>query len=119
LSHDLRFRNIEFPIANIHYLSQPIGCSSCLHDRARVDGFRMRTARAGPQQGGVLMRLQLFRVTVLTMVAALALVPQLLCAAPDIALQMTVDTVVPAAGQPVQFTMSRAACRSRTSCRRN
>jgi len=39
-------------------------------------------------------------------VAALALVPQLLCAAPDIALQMTVDTVVPAAGQPVQFTIT-------------
>ena len=38
--------------------------------------------------------------------AALALVPQLLCAAPDIALQMTVDTVVPAAGQPVQFTIT-------------
>jgi uncharacterized repeat protein (TIGR01451 family) len=52
------------------------------------------------------MRLQLFRVTVLTVVAALALVPQLLCAAPDIALQMTVDTVVPAAGQPVQFTIT-------------
>ena len=39
-------------------------------------------------------------------VAALALVPQLLCAAPDIALQLTVDTVVPAAGQPVQFTIT-------------
>ena len=38
--------------------------------------------------------------------AALALVPQLLCAAPDIALQMTVDTAVPAAGQPVQFTIT-------------
>ncbi len=51
------------------------------------------------------MRLHLVRVIVLTAVAFLALVPLRLCAAPDIALQMTVDTVVPAAGQPVQFTI--------------
>ena len=38
--------------------------------------------------------------------AFLALVPLRLCAAPDIALQMTVDTVVPTAGQPVQFTIT-------------
>jgi uncharacterized repeat protein (TIGR01451 family) len=38
--------------------------------------------------------------------ALLALVPLRLWAAPDIALQMTVDTVVPAAGQPVQFTIT-------------
>jgi uncharacterized repeat protein (TIGR01451 family) len=36
----------------------------------------------------------------------LALVPLRLLAAPDIALQMTVDTVVPAPGQPVQFTIT-------------
>jgi uncharacterized repeat protein (TIGR01451 family) len=52
------------------------------------------------------MRLYLVRVIVLTAVAFLALVPLRLCAAPDIALQMTVDTVVPAAGQPVQFTIT-------------
>ena len=52
------------------------------------------------------MRLHLVRVIVLTAVAFLALVPLRLCAAPDIALQMTVDTVVPAAGQPVQFTIT-------------
>ena len=39
-------------------------------------------------------------------VAVLALVPRLLSAAPDIALQMTVDPAVPAAGQPVQFTIT-------------
>jgi len=52
------------------------------------------------------MRLNQVRVIVLTAVAFLALVPLRLCAAPDIALQMTVDTVVPAAGQPVQFTIT-------------
>jgi uncharacterized repeat protein (TIGR01451 family) len=52
------------------------------------------------------MRLHLVRVIMLTAVAFLALVPQRLCAAPDIALQMTVDTVVPAVGQPVQFTVT-------------
>jgi len=52
------------------------------------------------------MRLHLVRVIVLTAAAFLALVPQRLCAAPDIALQMTVDTVVPAVGQPVQFTVT-------------
>jgi uncharacterized repeat protein (TIGR01451 family) len=39
-------------------------------------------------------------------VVILALIPRLLCAAPDIALQMTVDTVVPTVGQPVQFTVT-------------
>jgi len=52
------------------------------------------------------MRLNQVRVMVLTAAAFLALVPLRLCAAPDIALQMTVDTVVPAAGQPVQFTIT-------------
>ena len=52
------------------------------------------------------MRLQLIRVIVLTAVAAFAFVPQRLCAAPDVALQMTVDVAVPAAGQPVQFTIT-------------
>ena len=52
------------------------------------------------------MRLHQVRVIVLTAVAVLALVPLRLCAAPDIALQMTVDTAVPAAGQPVQFTIT-------------
>jgi uncharacterized repeat protein (TIGR01451 family) len=52
------------------------------------------------------MRLNLVRVLVLTAAAFLALVPLRLLAAPDIALQMTVDTVVPAAGQPVQFTIT-------------
>ena len=52
------------------------------------------------------MRLQLVRVIVLAAVVVLALVPRQLCAAPDIALQMTVDTVVPTAGQPVQFTIT-------------
>jgi uncharacterized repeat protein (TIGR01451 family) len=33
------------------------------------------------------------------------LFPRLLCAAPDIALQMSVDVAVPAAGQPVEFTV--------------
>ncbi|MGB7740953.1 MAG: DUF11 domain-containing protein [Steroidobacteraceae bacterium] len=52
------------------------------------------------------MRLHLVRVIVLTAFAVLAVVPQRLSAAPDIALQMTVDTVVPTAGQPVQFTIT-------------
>ena len=52
------------------------------------------------------MRLHLVRVIVLTAFAALTLVPQRLCAAPDIALQMTVDNAVPTAGQPVQFTIT-------------
>ena len=52
------------------------------------------------------MRLNQVRVMVLTAAAFLALVPLRLCAAPDIALQMTVDTVVPAVGQPVQFTIT-------------
>ncbi len=52
------------------------------------------------------MRLHLVRVIVLASIAVLALVPQRLCAAPDIALQMTVDPVVPTAGQPVQFTIT-------------
>jgi uncharacterized repeat protein (TIGR01451 family) len=51
------------------------------------------------------MRLHLVRVLVLAVVAASAFAPRQLCAAPDIALQMTVDTVVPSAGQPVQFTI--------------
>jgi len=44
--------------------------------------------------------------SLLTAAAFLALVPLRLLAAPDIALQMTVDTVVPALGQPVQFTVT-------------
>jgi len=52
------------------------------------------------------MRLNQVRVMVLTAAAFLALVPLRLLAAPDIALQMTVDTVVPAPGQPVQFTIT-------------
>ena len=38
--------------------------------------------------------------------AILALIPRLLVAAPDIALRMAVDTAVPAAGQPVGFTIT-------------
>jgi len=52
------------------------------------------------------MRLNLVRVLILTAVAVLALVPQRLCAKPDIALQMIVDTAVPTVGQPVQFTIT-------------
>ena len=52
------------------------------------------------------MRLTQVRAIALTAAAFLALVPLRLCAAPDIALQMTVDTVVPTAGQPVQFTIT-------------
>jgi uncharacterized repeat protein (TIGR01451 family) len=50
------------------------------------------------------MRLHLVRM--LTAFAVLALVPQRLCAATDIALRMTVDTAVPTVGQPVQFTIT-------------
>ena len=52
-----------------------------------------------------MMRLHLARVIALSAVAVLAIVPQRLFAAADIALQMSVDTTVPAAGQPVQFTI--------------
>jgi uncharacterized repeat protein (TIGR01451 family) len=52
------------------------------------------------------MRLNLVRVLILIAVAVLALVPQRLCAKPDIALQMIVDTAVPTVGQPVQFTIT-------------
>ncbi len=52
------------------------------------------------------MRLTQLRAIALTAAAFLALVPLRLWAAPDIALQMTVDTVVPTAGQPVQFTIT-------------
>ena len=52
------------------------------------------------------MRLHLVRVFMLTAVAVLAVVPQRLCAATDIALRMTVDTPVPTVGQPVQFTVT-------------
>jgi uncharacterized repeat protein (TIGR01451 family) len=44
--------------------------------------------------------------SLITAAALLALAPLRLWAAPDIALQMTVDTAVPAAGQPVQFTIT-------------
>jgi uncharacterized repeat protein (TIGR01451 family) len=37
--------------------------------------------------------------------AALALLPQLLVAAPDLALQMNVNPIVPTSGQPVEFTV--------------
>ena len=52
------------------------------------------------------MRLTQVHAIALAAAAFLALVPLRLCAAPDIALQMTVDTVVPTAGQPVQFTIT-------------
>ncbi|NJD31737.1 MAG: DUF11 domain-containing protein [Gammaproteobacteria bacterium] len=42
----------------------------------------------------------------LALIAALWLVPGLLSAAPDIALQMSVDPAVPSAGEPVQFTIT-------------
>lgn len=41
----------------------------------------------------------------LAMLVVFALFPQLLLAAPDIALQMSVDVAVPAVGQPVEFTV--------------
>jgi uncharacterized repeat protein (TIGR01451 family) len=40
------------------------------------------------------------------LVAMLALLPRLLLAAPDLALQMNVSPVVPSAGQPVEFTVT-------------
>jgi len=49
---------------------------------------------------------QAFRAQSLAFVGALWLIPRLLSAAPDIALQMTVDTAVPTVGQPVQFTLT-------------
>ena len=45
------------------------------------------------------------RTSGLAALAVLGLVPRLLSAAPDIALQMSVDVAVPAAGQPVEFTV--------------
>ena len=39
-------------------------------------------------------------------IAVLALIPGLLAAAPDIALRMTVEPVVPTEGQPVEFTIT-------------
>jgi uncharacterized repeat protein (TIGR01451 family) len=42
----------------------------------------------------------------LATVAIVALIPRLLAAAPEIALQMTVDVAVPTAGQSVQFTVT-------------
>jgi uncharacterized repeat protein (TIGR01451 family) len=47
----------------------------------------------------------LFRRALHALTAALALLPQLLVAAPDLALQMSVDPVVPTPGQPVEFTV--------------
>lgn len=52
------------------------------------------------------MRLHLIRVIALSTVAAFALFPQRLCAAPDVALRMTVDVAVPSPLQLVQFTVS-------------
>jgi len=46
------------------------------------------------------------RTQSLAIVGTLWLIPGLLSAAPEIALQMTVDVAVPAAGQPVQFTVT-------------
>jgi uncharacterized repeat protein (TIGR01451 family) len=40
------------------------------------------------------------------LIAALGLMPQVLSAAPDLALQMSVSPVVPAPGQPVEFTVT-------------
>lgn len=39
------------------------------------------------------------------LIVMLGLVPQLLCAAPDVALRMSVDPVVPTPGQPAEFTV--------------
>ena len=47
-----------------------------------------------------------FGVALLVAIATLALIPRLAHAAPDLALQMTVNTPVPAAGQPVEFTVT-------------
>jgi uncharacterized repeat protein (TIGR01451 family) len=41
-----------------------------------------------------------------SLIAALGLVPRVLAAAPDLALQMSVDPIVPTAGQPVEFTVT-------------
>ena len=49
---------------------------------------------------------RIVRTQSLAFVGALWLIPRLLSAAPEIALQMTVDVAVPTAGQPVQFTVT-------------
>jgi uncharacterized repeat protein (TIGR01451 family) len=49
---------------------------------------------------------RVFRSPPLAFIAALWFIPRLLSAAPDIALQMTVDPAVPTPGQPVQFTIT-------------
>jgi uncharacterized repeat protein (TIGR01451 family) len=46
-----------------------------------------------------------FATRCFTSLAVLICFPRLLCAAPDIALQMSVDVAVPASGQPVEFTV--------------
>jgi uncharacterized repeat protein (TIGR01451 family) len=51
----------------------------------------------------ILGRIQ--RTSGLAALVVLGLFPRLLSAAPDIALQMSVDVAVPAAGQPVEFTV--------------
>jgi len=51
----------------------------------------------------ILGRIQ--RTSGLAALAVLGLFPRLLSAAPDIALQMSVDVAVPAPGQPVEFTV--------------
>ena len=48
---------------------------------------------------------RVFRARSFACIAALWLIPRLLSAAPDIALQMSVDVAVPAPGQPVEFTL--------------
>jgi uncharacterized repeat protein (TIGR01451 family) len=45
-------------------------------------------------------------VRLLTALAALALIPRLLFAAPDLKLEMSIDVPVPTPGQPVQFTVT-------------
>jgi uncharacterized repeat protein (TIGR01451 family) len=47
-----------------------------------------------------------FGVALLVAIATLALIPRLAHGAPDLALQMTVNTPVPTAGQPVEFTVT-------------
>jgi uncharacterized repeat protein (TIGR01451 family) len=47
-----------------------------------------------------------FGVALLLAIATLALIPRLAHGAPDLALRMTVNTPVPAAGQPVEFTVT-------------
>jgi uncharacterized repeat protein (TIGR01451 family) len=49
---------------------------------------------------------QSFAVRSFAWILVLGLVPRLLVAAPDIALQMVVDVAVPTVGQPVQFTVT-------------